>query len=84
MVLVLNKILKVKKLEPFKSVRQFNYDHWYKVEHERQRRIKIKKEEFLKDKSIFDLAKFVASQGVVELKKFFKELREPENNYKYF
>lgn len=82
MVLVLNKILKVKKLEPLKNVRQFNYDHWYKVEHERQRRIKYKKEEFFKDKSIFDLAKFVASQGALELKKYFNELKNSESNYK--
>lgn len=80
MVLILNKILKIKKLEPFKNIRCFNYDSWYKVEYERQRRLKQKSEELFKDKSIFDIAKFVATEGTIEFKKFFHELKGP-NDY---
>lgn len=80
MVLILQKILRIKKLEPFKNVRFFNYDHWYKVEHERQRRLKQKGEQFIKDKSIFDLAKFVASEGTAEFRKFFSELKNSQSN----
>lgn len=49
------------------------------VENERQRRVKEKSDNFLKDKTFFDLFKFVAKEGAVEFKKFYNEFKQSDN-----
>lgn len=62
-----------------KNVRYFKFENYYKVETERQKRVREKAENSLKDKSLFDLVKYVANEGVSEAKKYFREYSESQN-----
>lgn len=58
------------------SSRSFNYDHWYKVDKERDRRVNEKVKEKLKKKSIWKQAKYVYDFGINGMNEFLLEIKE--------
>jgi hypothetical protein len=54
------------------------------AEHERNKKLTKYNEEFLKNKSFFELVSYLAKQGAVEFKKLVEEFKDsPNEDYRY-